>query len=249
LQNSKAPVSVNDAEKLALVYLPGLLLQVDVLYTDRKGTYSERRRYAALIPDPERRSGINFEKFAIEPNEAREGFHQRCLSAADDKEDVEIDKVQTRFDKKLNRLHTKLRREERELDEDRETLDALKMETMVNYGKTLANIAGGFFGGRKRRSGISSALTKRRQKQNAKADVRESIEEIDVLREQLDEMTKEHEQEMIEIDNKWTEVASEIKVINVSPLKKNIELELFGVVWQPHWVVKVKGRVKVIAAG
>jgi len=75
---------------------------------------------------------------------------------------------------------------------------------MVSYGKTLANIAGGFFGGRKRRASVSSSLVKRRQKQNAQADVRESVEEIADLRNQLDKLTREHEQEMIEIDNKWT---------------------------------------------
>jgi len=39
LQRGNSPVSMNDAEKLGLVYLPGLLMQVDVLYTDRKGSY------------------------------------------------------------------------------------------------------------------------------------------------------------------------------------------------------------------
>jgi len=65
---------------------------------------------------------------------------------------------------------------------------------MVSYGKTLANIAGGFFGGRKRRASVSSSLVKRRQKQNAQADVRESVEEIADLRNQLDKLTREHEQ-------------------------------------------------------
>jgi len=309
MQRGNAPVSMNDAEKLGLVYLPGLLLQVDVLYTDRKGSYNERRRYAAMIPDPEKRTATRFEKFEIEPfnpddldqepeddvlygdmddtlksarkvspvskkyidhiyreavmplfensalklksqpNESKEEFYAQCLQAADDKEDIEIDKVQTRFEKVLDRLHTKLRREERELDEDQDTLEALKLETMVNYGKTLANIAGGFFGGRKRRASLSSSLVKRRQKQNAQADVRESVEEIAALRTKLEVLTREHEQEMIEIDDKWTKVASEIEVINVSPLKKNIELEVFAVAWQPHWVARVNGKTKVVAAG
>ena len=309
MQRGNAPVSMNDAEKLGLVYLPGLLLQVDVLYTDRKGSYNERRRYAAMIPDPEKRTATRFEKFEIEPfnpddldqepeddvlygdmddtlksarkvspvskkyidhiyrealmplfensalklksqpNESKEEFFAQCLQVADDKEDIEIDKVQTRFEKVLDRLHTKLRREERELDEDQDTLEALKLETMVNYGKTLANIAGGFFGGRKRRASLSSSLVKRRQKQNAQADVRESVEEIAALRTKLEVLTREHEQEMIEIDDKWTKVASEIEVINVSPLKKNIELEVFAVAWQPHWVARVNGKTKVVAAG
>lgn len=309
LQRRDSPVSMNETEKIGLVYLPGLLMQVDVLFTDRKGSYSERKRYAVLIPDPKRRTGTKFEKFTINPldnddidhepeddvlygeldevfqssrkvspiskkyidhiyreavlplfenkkfklqslpDESESDFLSRCSIAADDKEDLEIEKVQARFDKELDRLHTKLRREERELDEDQDTLEALKVETMVNYGKTLANIASGFFGGRRRRSSVSTSLTKRRQKQNAAADVRESIEEIADLHKRLAARTQKHEQEMIEIDEKWAQLAADIKVVKVSPLKKNIELEIFGVAWQPHWVAVVNGKTRVIAAG
>jgi len=186
LQRGNTPVSMNEAKQLGLVYLPGLLLQVDVLFTDRKGSFSKRRRYAAMIPDPEKRSGIKFEKFTVDstdpddleqepeddalfgdmdetlqssrkvspiskkfidhiyreavlplfensalkmksqPDDTKEEFHNLCMQAADDKEDIEIDKVQARFEKALDRLHTKLRREERDLDEDQDTLGGLK---------------------------------------------------------------------------------------------------------------------------
>ncbi len=307
LKRESTPASADDTEKLGLVYKPILLMQVDVLYTDRKGSYSERRRYAAMISDPAKRASLDFSRYTIDsidpddldinpeedvyfselddiysssrkikpvsrkyidhiyreavlpllsnanlkmtsdPNESEQSFLARCLEATEEKEAVEIDKIQSRFDKKLDRLHTKLRREQRELDEDEDTLSALKVETMVSYSKTLAGFASGLFG-RRRRSTISSTLTKRRQKQNAEADVRESIEEIDALREQLDELKAEHEEEMIEIDRKWREIASEIEVIKVSPLKKNIALEVFGLVWQPYWMARVNSKNKLFPA-
>ena len=309
LQRGNSPVSTNQAERLGLVYLPRVLLQAHVLYTDRKGSYSKRLRYAALISDPVKHPNPRFEKFTIapfdpdnletepeddvlygeidpimqsvrkikplstkyknyiyreavmplyrntplkltsQPDESEQEFLDRCHQAGDDREDAEIVKVQARFDKQLERLKTKLRREQRDLDEDEDTLNALKMETMVNYGKAIANIAGGFFGGRRRRSGLSTALTKRRQQKNARADVRESIEEIAVLREQLDELTRKHELQMIDIDKQWSETAAGIEIIKVSPLKKNIAIEVFGVAWQPHWIVRVKSRTRLIAAG
>lgn len=307
LQRGNTPISVNDAEKVGLVYKPALLMQVDVLFTDRKGSYSERRRYATMVADPAKRASLDFSKYSIEaidpdeldsesdddvyfsqlddvysssrkikpvsrkyidyiyreavlplfsnpnfkitsdPNESEQSFLARCQEEADEKEEVELDKIQARFDKKLDRLHTKLRREQRELGEDEDTLAALKVETMVSYSKTLAGFASGLFG-RRRRSTVSSSLTKRRQKQNAEADVRESIEEIDALRKELNEQKAEHEAEMLEIDRKWQELAKEIEVIKVSPLKKNIELEVFGVVWRPHWVANVDGKTRVLPA-
>ena len=308
VQHGNSSASNSDAAKIGLVYQPALLLQVDVLYTNRKGSYSERRRYAAMISRPSKRVSIDFTRYAVEavnpddldlepeadayyaaldeiylssrsikpvsrkyidhiyreavmplffnpvlkmtsdPNESEQHFLARCYDAAEEKEELEIEKIQSRFDKKLDRLHTKLRREERDFDEDQATLAALKMETMVSYSKTLANFAGGLFG-RRRRSTLSSSLTKRRQKQNAEADVRESIEELDALREQLDELKSEHESDMLDIDRKWKKHAAEIEVNNVSPLKKNIELEVFGVLWQPHWLARIDGRVKLLPAG
>ncbi len=308
LQKGKTPVSVDDAEKIALIYEPALLMQVDVLYTDRKGSYSERRRYAVKIPEPSKRVSVDFSRYTIdtvnpdnldlepeddayytaideiysssrkikpvsrkyidhiyreavlplhsntvlkmtsEPSESRQSFYQRCLDEAEEKEEVEIDKIQSRFDKQLDRLHTKIRREQRDLEEDEDTLAALKVETMVSYSRALAGFAGGLFG-RRRRSNLSSTLSKRRQKQNAEADVRESLEELDALRSQLEKMTDEHRREMLKIDQKWHDIAAEIELVNVSPLKKNIELELFGVLWQPHWLARVNGKVRSLPAG
>jgi len=54
---------------------------------------------------------------------------------------------------------------------------------------------------------------------------------------------------MLEIAAEWRETAADIEVINVSPLKKNIELEVLAVAWQPHWVARVEGRTTVIPAG
>lgn len=309
LQNSGLGVSKDDAEKLALVYLPGLYLQTNILFTDRKSTYSEERRYAAFIPDPEKRGRIQFKKFAhapmdldeldsepeddvlygavddilqssrkvspikkqyidylyreavmpllenkalkltSDPDESERAFLARCHDAADEEEDEDIEKVVARFEKKRDRLEIKQRKEMREKEEDEATLSALKVETLFTYGKAFANIAGGFLGGRKRRSGVSSALTKRRQKQNAAAAVHESVEELAELRAQLDKLTQEHDLELQEIDKEWTEVAESVETIHVSPLKKNIAIEVFGVAWQPHWVVKVGGRTKVLPAG
>jgi len=302
--------ATDGAELLGLAYLPGLLLQTDVLYADRKGTYSAYRRYAAFVPDPEKRTSLAFEKFSIEPfdpdnldtlpeqdarfgsmdpllqkersirsmskkyidfiyrqatltlqtnkalkltstpDESDDDFKHRCDELADEKEDLEIDKIQTRYDKKLDSLKNKLRREERELTEDEATLSALKMETMVSYGKSLASLANTFFGGGRRRrvTGLSSALTKQRQKANAEADVQESIEEIAVLRQTLDELSNDHEQELEEIDQKWAEIAADLEPIGVSPLKKNIELEILGIAWQPHWLVRLNGRAKTLPA-
>jgi len=39
---------------------------IDVLYTDRKGSYSERRRYATIISDPAKRASLDFSRYTID---------------------------------------------------------------------------------------------------------------------------------------------------------------------------------------
>ncbi|MEM7034805.1 MAG: DUF87 domain-containing protein [Chloroflexota bacterium] len=308
LEKANRRGEASEADLFGLVYLPGLLVQADVLFTDRKGSFEENQRFAAFIPDPEERGSIRFDDYEIEaidpddldpdaeydsrfggldaffqnarkvkplskkyvdsvyrqaslnlftndklkmmslPHETEVDFKVRCEDEADKFEDAEIEKIQARFETKIDRLKEKLRKEERELDEDEAQLKALKMETMVNYGETIFNIASTFLGGRKRRSGISSALSKRRQQSNAQADVDESIAEIADLRRQLEEMALDEEEQLLKIDQKWADIVADLDTKKISPMKKNIAIELFGIAWQPHWLVKVDGRVRTIPA-
>lgn len=309
MQQRSRTGQAEEAEMIGLVYLPSLLLQVDVLYTDRKGSFSEHRRYACLLTDIGKKGTIRFDKYGIDaidpdeleteaeadarfgdidpifqsarklspitkkyidhiyrsaelplleneelkmmsqPNESAQEFAARCEDAADELEDAEVEKIQARYDKQIDRLQDKLRKEERDLTEDEARLSALKMETMVNYAQTIGNLASNFFGGGRRRSArLSSSLSKRRQQATARAAVEESIEEIAELRRDMEELAREHEAELIEIDDKWAEVVADVKEVSVSPMKKNIEIELFGVAWQPHWLARVNGRVKTIPA-
>ena len=309
LQKHSRTGQAEEAEMIGLVYLPSLLLQVDVLYTDRKGSFSENKRYASLLTDVSKKGAIRFEKYVIDPvdpdeleleaegdgrfgdldpvfqsarklspiskkyidfiyrgaelpllenkklkmmslpNESEQEFRARCEDAADELEDDEVDKVQARYEKRIDKLQDKLRREERDLSEDEQRLSALKMETMVNYAQTIGNLASNFFGGGRRRSArLSSSLSKRRQQANARAAVEESIEEIAELRRDLEALAQEHEAELVEIDEKWADIVADSVEISVSPMKKNIEIELFGVAWHPHWLARVNGRIKTVPA-
>ena len=75
------------------------------------------------------------------PNESEDEFKGRCEVEADRLEDIDIEKVHAQFEKRIDRLKEKLRKEERELDADEARLASLKMETVVNYGEAIFNIA------------------------------------------------------------------------------------------------------------
>ncbi len=168
------------------------------------------------------------------PNVDEKAFQRMCEEAAEDKQEAEVDKLDASYRRKIEVVQNRLTREERELREDEAAHSRSKSEEMSSYAET----ALGFFGiGRKK--SISSALSKRSKSARAKEDVQESIEEIAGLKEDLAQLKAEFEAQLDEIEGKWAEIAADVTEISVSPYKKNIDVELFGVAWLPHYLLRV----------
>ncbi len=300
-----------DVNSLGMIYKPGLMAQVDIRFTDRKGSFDEYRRMTSFIPDPPDRGRVPFDEFEVEaidpkdldpdaepdarfgeldaifgearkvkslqtgfvdhvyrtaklalfannhskiklvsqPGETRDEFRARIEAVADKLEDDEIDAIKKKFNTKLDRLKERLRKEKVELEQDKADLKNRKMEEMVKHGETIMKVASIFMGGSRRRtSGMSSSMTKRRMTSKAAAGVEETEAQIASLQQQLEDLANEQEDEMMEIDQKWADIVDEIEEMSVSPMKKNIMVELFGVGWQPHWLVEVDGRIRELPA-
>ncbi|NCF66315.1 MAG: DUF87 domain-containing protein [Chloroflexi bacterium] len=171
------------------------------------------------------------------PNVNAKAFQRMCEEAAEEKQEVEVDRMDARYRRKIESVQNRLTREERELREDEAEHSRRKSEEMSSYAET----ALGFFGiGRKK--SISSALSRRSQTARAKEDIQESIEEIDELKGDLEQLREELAAELDEIEEKWAEIAADVEVIEVSPYKKNIDVDLFGVAWVPYYLVEVNGE-------
>ena len=69
------------------------------------------------------------------------------------------------------------------------------------------------------------------------------MEEIEDLKEDMAEIEKELVEELEEIKERWGEAAAEIEETVITPYKKNIHLEVFGVAWTPHWRLAIGSEV------
>jgi hypothetical protein len=189
-------------------------------------------------------------KLNSKPGESRTEFEKRCEDEAERQEDLAVKKVEAAYATKLNRLKDKLKAEERELERDKADLNARRMEEMSKGAETLMNIAGAFLGGGRRSVGskISSSMTKRRLTSEAAADVAESEQEIADLQKQIEDLQADLQEELEDLDAKWNETAKEIDEKSLSPRKSDVALDLFGVVWQPHWALQVNGEIVTVSA-
>ncbi|MCO5204320.1 MAG: DUF87 domain-containing protein [Anaerolineae bacterium] len=164
-------------------------------------------------------------------------FDKMCDDAARDLLEAELKKLQATYDRKEDAIKTKLKREERELAEDEAEHAARKRE---ETGKHIETVIGFFTS--KRRS-VSSSLTKRRLTEKARLDVEESKQQISEYERELEQLADDEAAAVDDLEEKWAEIADDVDEIEVSPYKKDVYLDLFGIVWLPHYLVKSDERV------
>jgi DNA repair exonuclease SbcCD ATPase subunit len=79
--------------------------------------------------------------------------------------------------------------------------------------------------------------------EKAEADVKESLQAIEEYERQIAELQAEQEEALEEVNERWEEIASQMSEIQVTPYKKDILVELFGVAWFPYYIVQVGDQI------
>ncbi len=163
------------------------------------------------------------------PGVSEEEFRQLCAEAVEEKKAEAIDAVKDKYEAKLDKLEAKLKKETLEFEEDKQELDHRRLEEV---GKGIENALGLFSG---RRKSISTSLTKRRMTSKAKSDLDASELDVKNAEAEMAAMEKEMAEELQEVEARWKDVLDEATELRVSPYKKNIFVEVFGVVWLPYY--------------
>jgi hypothetical protein len=173
------------------------------------------------------------------PEVSQAEFRRMCAEAARESRDAEARKVSGTFDKKIEALQVKLAREERELAEDETELSQRRLEEYGTHAENVLNL----FSRRKSSRRLSTSLSKRRMSEQAKADVQESKETIATFKKQIEVLEADKARTLEEVDERWGEVANQIEEIQVTPAKKDVLLDLFGVAWMPYHLVQIGAEV------
>jgi hypothetical protein len=176
------------------------------------------------------------------PQVSQGEFRRICAEKAEEGLEQDREKTNDSFDKKLDTIRDRLMREERELEEDQTELSQRKMEEMGTHAENLLGLLAG------RRRSMTTSLTKRRMTTKAKADVEESLDMIDQYKKEIEDLEKERLEELRDVESKWQEVLEEVTEISVTPYKKDIMVELFGVGWFPYYLYQDQGKQIELAA-
>lgn len=168
-------------------------------------------------------------------DESAADFSVRCRERARELRDEEVEKLRDKSRAKLDRLQTKLSREERELEEDRATYKGRKSEELLSAGESIIGMLGLF--GSRRSSALSTAARKRRITHSAKADIEESVEEIERLETEIAEFENEVKEDAESIAGKWEKALEETGVLELKPRRTDVQITLVAPAWSPVYLV------------
>ncbi|MFZ3071015.1 MAG: type IV secretion system DNA-binding domain-containing protein [Anaerolineaceae bacterium] len=171
-------------------------------------------------------------KLTSTAGESREDFEARCQKANTGFFSEAVEKIEIKYAKLKKSIEDKKLKEELELEKDQTVLKQRRSEEAI---KGIENVVR-LFGSRK--ASLSSSMTKRRLTSTAKANVEESERMIEEYNKQLADLDEKMKAEIAEFESKGTDTAGTIREVTVTPLKKDIVVELFGLAWLPNYAFK-----------
>lgn len=176
------------------------------------------------------------------PEVAAQEFQAQINQVVKEQLDAEIDKVSTSYDRKITTLEQRLEKEKRDVQNAEDRLGQRRMEEVGTHGEMVLALLS------KRKKSISSSLTKRRMTSQAKAALEKEKQDVDNAIANLNAMQKEMKSAIEQLERDWNNKVNDITEITLTPMKKDIFVELFGIAWVPHYLVDVDGKIYRICA-
>ena len=95
---------------------------------------------------------------------------------------------------------------------------------------------------------LSRASRATRMRRQTDEDLTESEEVIAEIESEIIELEQQFEQELHQLNERWASIANTVEDYLITPYKKDIHVELFGIGWIPHWFAMVNGQPVMIPA-
>ncbi len=170
-------------------------------------------------------------------------FWALCAQKAREARDLEVDKVTRQYETALNRLDERVRRKEREMSAEEIQLAGRKREEMFTKGEAFISLMRGRTTFTLSRSSRAARLTNQ-----TKENLRESQVVIREIEAEIQNMEQQFSQQLEQVNDRWARAATDMQDYPVSPLKRDIQPELFGIGWLPHWYTVINGQPLLLPA-
>jgi hypothetical protein len=214
----EVPVALNDSKRLR--ELEGDL--IDVLY----------RKYPLEIQHHPTLGVYAHPK--DDPGAFEAALRQKARELRDD----ETDKATERMEKDIDRLQDKLEKKQSALRKEQTRASSGTTQTLTAVAEGVL----GLFSGRRTTTALSKIGRATGRKTELDASVKETEAEIAAINKEIDDRRALFDQELAAIQARSDAAVEGVEPYTITPLKKDIQVVVFGLGWVPSWCFSAGGR-------
>lgn len=167
--------------------------------------------------------------------ETERDFRIRLQQIASEDRDAQVEKLRKRYATKTTTLENRLQRAEQKIEREAEQSKQKKLDTVVAVGSAIL----GAFLGRKRlsissTSKVGTAVKTAGRMRKEAADVEHAKETATAVRQQIEELNTEFEQEVAKLQQNYDAQMEDLDEITIKPKSTDIHIHFVGLAWLPY---------------
>lgn len=168
-------------------------------------------------------------------NETEREYRIRCQQAAREARDEAVDALRDKYETKIRALEERYSRAQSTLATERAELKGRETERVASVGESVAGFLGLFGRRRSASRAVSSAVSKSRQIEQARIDVREAEAAVARYAADIEELKQELQREVETISRQWDAAVSDVQAKPIKPRKSDVSVEMVALAWVPTW--------------
>ena len=170
-------------------------------------------------------------------------FRAQLQQAARERRDQEMDAITQKYEAALDKLEESKARKAQRLQSERQEQSERRREELFTTGEAVLGLLRG------RTAYTLSRMSNAAVKRKSNKVLMDQVEvELSQLEENQEKLVQEFEAAVRTVNEKWAKVATTIEEQIVTPYKKDITVDLFGIGWIPYWYAEINGQPLLLAA-
>src|SRR5690606_2252436 len=170
-------------------------------------------------------------------------FRARVTQAGRERRDAEIDAWTNKYEGIMDKLEAEMRRTAQKLENEQRELAAERRNELFTTGEAILSLLRG------RTTYTLSRMARAQVYRNrSKGDIRLYEQGLAEINERIARAEQDFENGLRAINEKWAAIAQQVDEYVITPYKKDIRPELFGVGWVPYWYASINGQALLLPA-
>jgi chromosome segregation ATPase len=170
-------------------------------------------------------------------------FRAQVQQAARERRDTEVDALTRKYEDKFDKLESQSQRKTQRLESEKRELANIKREELFTTGEAVLGLLKG------RTSFTLSRMSRAsvyRQRSKGQAEALEL--DVQQVQTEMERTQQEFEAALRQVNERWAKVATQVEEYLITPYKKDISIDLFGIGWIPYWYIELNGQPAMLAA-